>query len=212
MDLLGVRWAIVQETEKDKRLAVATMKRLTGGDTITARRMRQDFVSFEPSHTALLFTNHLPRVPGDDPALWRRIRVVPFDVVIPEPEQDKHLAERLQLEAAGILRWAVAGYGDWSTRGGLDAPEAVTVATDRYHADSDALTQFIAECCLLNPHMFATTGELFARWSKWATVDGADPVSRKAFGLALDRVGYPTDPRSNRRVRRGIGLLSEDEE
>ena len=60
--------------------------------------------------------------------------------------------------------------------------------------------------------MYATTGELFARWSKGVTVDRADQVSRKAFGQALDRVGYPIDPRSNRRVRRGLGLLSEDEE
>jgi putative DNA primase/helicase len=122
MDLRGVRWAIVAETEQDRRLVVATVKRLTGGDMITARPMRQDFVSFKPSHTALMFTNHLPQVPGDDPALWRRIRVVPFDVVIPEPEQHKHLADRLHLEVDGILSWAVAGYQDWAARGGLDAP------------------------------------------------------------------------------------------
>lgn len=63
MDLRGVRWVAVSESEKDRRLAESTIKRLTGGDTIRARKMRQDFVEFTPSHTPLLITNHLPRVP-----------------------------------------------------------------------------------------------------------------------------------------------------
>ncbi|MBX4383522.1 hypothetical protein K4G98_23525, partial [Mycobacterium tuberculosis] len=94
------------ESEKDRRLAESTIKRLTGGDTIRARKMRQDFVEFTPSHTPLLITNHLPRVPGDDTAIWRRIRVVPFEVVIPADEQDRELDARLQLEADSILSWA----------------------------------------------------------------------------------------------------------
>jgi putative DNA primase/helicase len=124
MDLRGVRWVVVSETDKDRRLAEATMKRLTGGDTIRARRMRQDFVEFTPSHTPLLITNHLPNVSGDDAAIWRRLRVVPFGVVIPEKEQDNELDARLQLEADGILAWAVAGYRDYLERG-LDEPATV---------------------------------------------------------------------------------------
>jgi len=117
MDLLGKRWVVVSETEKDRRLAEATMKRLTGGDTIRARRMRQDFIEFAPSHTAVMVTNHLPKVSGDDPAIWRRLRVIPFAVVIPEAERDKHLDEALQLDANAVLAWAVAGYTDYAARG-----------------------------------------------------------------------------------------------
>ncbi len=114
MDLLGIRWCVVSEIEKDRRLAEATMKRLTGGDTIRARRMRQDFIEFTPSHTAIMVTNHLPKVSGDDPAIWRRLRVVPFDVVIPEDQRNKHLDEQLQLDADAVLAWAVAGYLDYA--------------------------------------------------------------------------------------------------
>ena len=56
--------------------------------------MRENFVEFEPSHTPALVTNHLPKVSGDDPALWARLRVVPFDVVIPDDEQDGHLGRK----------------------------------------------------------------------------------------------------------------------
>lgn len=213
MDLRGVRWAVVSENDKGRRLAEATVKRLTGGDTIKARRMRQDFVEFKPSHTSILVTNHLPRVSGDDPALWARLRVVPFDVEIPEAEQDKHLEERLQLEADAIVSWAVAGYRDYCDRGGLDAPDAVRVATDAYQRDSDAVRRFVDECCILNPHMWVTTSDAFERWHAWAMNEGAEPMSRKAFGQSLDRLGYPAGPPVNgKRPRRGIGLLAEEPE
>ena len=80
MDLLGRRLIVVSESERDRRLAEATMKRLTGGDTIRARRMRQDFVEFTPSHTALLVTNHWPKVSGDDPANGFRHGFLPSQI------------------------------------------------------------------------------------------------------------------------------------
>jgi len=207
MDLRGVRWAVVSENDRGRRMAEATMKRLTGGDEIKARRMRQDFVRFKPSHTPILVTNHLPVVAGDDPALWARMRVVPFAVVIPPEERDTHLEERLQLEADAILSWAVAGYRDYLDRSGLAEPEAVKVATDDYRRDSDAVRRFVDECCTPNPHMWLTTGDAYARWSRWSAVDGAEPMSRKAFGQALDRLGYPAGSAVNgKRPRRGIGL------
>src|SRR5699024_5311182 len=138
----------------------------------------------------VLVTNHLPKVRGDDPAIWRRIRVVPFDVVIPEEERDGHLDERLQLDADAVLTWAVHGYAEYVRRGGLDAPEAVTVATEKYHADSDAVARFIADCCVVNPIMSAMTAELFERWQRWAHEDGTEPGSKKGFGQALDRKGF----------------------
>lgn len=211
MDLLGLRWVVVSESDKDRRLAEATMKRLTGGDEIKARRMRQDFVSFIPSHTPLLVTNHLPKVSGDDPALWRRMRVVPFDVVIPKDQRDPHLPERLQLEADAVLTWAIDGYAAYEERG-LDEPESVQVATDKYQLESDAIARFIAECCIPNPHMWTTTAEAFGQWQTWAALDGADALSQKAFGQALDRQGYPTSKSNGKKVRRGIGLAADDSE
>jgi len=207
MDLRGARWVVVSESDKDRRLAEATMKRLTGGDTIRARRMRQDFVEFAPSHTALLITNHLPRVSGDDAAVWRRLRVVPFRVVIPEHEQDSELDARLQLEADGILAWAVAGYRDYVERGGLDEPDSVREATDTYRRNSDAIGRFIADRCHVGPMFRATTSALYEAWLLWQESDGCDPVGRGAFGNALDTRGYPAaKPVHGKRWRTGIGL------
>jgi len=82
-DLCGLRLAILHEGDAGRRLAEGTVKRLTGGDRLKARRMREDFWSFTPSHTFIALTNHKPIVVGQDEGIWRRLRLVPWDVVIP---------------------------------------------------------------------------------------------------------------------------------
>lgn len=94
-DLFGLRLAILHETDKGRRLAEATVKRLTGGDRLKARRMREDFWSFDPSHTFVMLTNHKPLISGTDEAIWARLRLVPWDVVIPAAERDLALADKL---------------------------------------------------------------------------------------------------------------------
>jgi putative DNA primase/helicase len=211
-DLRGLRWIAVNESDKDRRLAEATMKRLTGGDTIRARRMRQDFFEFTPSHTATLITNHLPKVSGDDPAIWRRIRVVPFAVEIPNAEQDGKLDEHLALAADAILTWWVDGYRQYLDNG-LDEPATVLTATTTYQRDSDAVARFMDECCCLSPAVKATTTQLFDAWEKWRTADGTEAMSRKAFGMTLTDKGYPVPPQAvnGKKWRSGIALRTDDQ-
>jgi len=212
MGLRGKRLVVVSETERDHKLAVALMKNLTGGDLITARPLYGKPVTFAPSHTALMVTNFLPKVAGDDPAAWRRIRVVPFDVVIPAEERDGRLGERLELDADAVLAWMVDGYREYERRG-MDAPAGVQAATGNYLKTSDALARFIDECCLVSPHTYATTSDLHERWSAWAIDDGAEPMSLKRFGQALDEHGYPVlgGTGRNRRNRYGISLVADEE-
>ncbi len=212
MDLLGLRWVVVSESDQGRRLAEATVKRLTGGDEIKARRMRQDFIAFTPSHTAALVTNHLPKVSGDDPALWARLRVVPFEIVIPKVDQDTHLPEKLALEAPAVLAWAVAGWQEYHGSG-LAEPAAVIKATADYQADADAIARFIESECIVNPHMWVSVADLWDRWGRWRMDDGAEEIKKKAFGEALDRRGIKSDRGTGgSRIRRGLGLSSEDEE
>ncbi|OBB10780.1 hypothetical protein A5731_22650 [Mycolicibacterium conceptionense] len=206
MDLMGRRLAVITETDEGRKFAEATMKRLTGGDTIKARFMRQDFVEFEPSHTAILVTNHLPTVSGDDPAVWRRIRVVPFDVVIPEAQRDGTLPERLQACADEVLSWCLAGWAEYQ-RIGLAEPETVLARTKDYRADSDVIGRFIEECCTTtSPAMKATTAQLFTAWDHWRAKEGIAEITTRAFGKALDRHGYPTKRDRDGRWREGIAV------
>lgn len=115
-ELRGRRLVVLSETDARIRLSAATLKRLTGGDPIKARALRQDPIQFEPSHTFLMVTNHLPELPpkDTDPAVWARVRAVPFDVVIPPHRQDPRLPERLQLRP---MRSSPGWSKDWACTG-----------------------------------------------------------------------------------------------
>lgn len=214
MDLRGRRLVVVSESDEGRRLAEATMKRLTGGDVIKARHMHRDLVEFTPSHTAFLVTNHLPKVSGDDPAVWRRLRVIPFDVVIEPEDRDAHLDERLQAEADTVLAWAIAGWQAYRDNGDkLAEPQQVLAATGDYQKASDAVARFIEDECVTSSHVQkATTTDLFNAWERWRTADGAEQLSQKAFGQALDKRGYPAGKPSNgKRWRSGIALAVKTE-
>jgi putative DNA primase/helicase len=108
-DLCGRRFVATIETEEGKRMAESLMKQLTGGDRMRARAMRQDFFEFPQTWKIFLAANHKPVIRGTDLATWRRIKLVPFNVTIPEAERDEGLAHKLKNERPGVLSWAVAG-------------------------------------------------------------------------------------------------------
>jgi putative DNA primase/helicase len=208
-DLLGVRLAVTQETDEGRRLAAATVKRLTGGDKIRARRMRQDFFQFTPSHTAMMVTNHKPKTSSDDPALWRRIRVVPFDVVV--TDIDAALPDKLELELPAVLAWCVAGYRAYTERG-LDSPVAVAERTEEYRAASDPLGRFLAERTLVSPFAHVRARELFHAWADWCRACGEEPGSEVTFSDVLTARGFEKKERSVGRVWAGLGLTIEEAE
>ena len=209
LDLRGVRFATCQETDAGRRLDVAVVKRLTGGDTIRARRMRQDYIEFTPSHHPFLITNHLPKVPADDPALWARLLVIPFDQSFLGRE-DRGLEERLAKDLPAVLAWAVAGWVDYQRLGSLQPPESVSAATSSYRVNNDHLAQFIEERCLLNPHMHVMSSALWSEWEAWCTAGNVRPGTNRTFKADLEAHGLIHE-RGMHGVRyRGIGLAGEE--
>lgn len=137
----------------------------------------------------------------------RRIRVIPFDVVIPPEEQDGNLDEQLQLDADAILTWAVRGYHQYQSMG-LAAPQGVLAATEEYRHDSDSVARFIGARCSVHQRAHATTSELHDAWLTWAENEGDEPISLKAFGKSLDAKGFPAGAGGRAgRQRFGLGLL-----
>jgi putative DNA primase/helicase len=135
-NIFGARFVATVETDENRRLAESLVKELTGGDPITARHMREDLWTFKPTHKLFLATNHKPVIRGTDHAMWRRPKLVPFNVVIPREEWDTKLQDKLRAEWPGILAWAVRGYLDWQAHG-FGIPEEVEQATRKWRADMD---------------------------------------------------------------------------
>jgi putative DNA primase/helicase len=207
-DLLGRRLVSTAETEQGRRFDIALLKRLTGGDTLKARFMRQDFFEFEPSHLLVMSTNHLPRIDDDTVAVWRRLRVIPFTVEIPESDWDDELKDKLRAQADAVLTWVIDGWRDYREHG-MATPAAVLAATGEYKAESDAVGRFIEDECFTGGAQAAVrTQALYARWEKWAAKDGCLPLSRIAFGRALDTKGFPAE-KTHDRLRRRICLRDE---
>jgi putative DNA primase/helicase len=209
-DLFGLRLAVLHESDAGRKLAEGTVKRLTGGDRLKARRMREDFWHFEPSHTFMMLTNHKPLIAGQDEGIWRRLRLVPWDVVIPPDERDDRLGDQLRLESDYILTWIIGGYQDWRQQGLAD-PGQVTKATAAYRADSDDLGRFIEQRCITGLNFTARSSELFATWVKWCITEGAESGSNKAFTEHLQNRGFDTRRSRVGMIWDGIGLASEED-
>ena len=208
--LRGARLVTAVEAEEGQRLAESLVKQMTGGDTLAARRLYQDFEEFKPAFKLWLATNHKPQIRGTDLAIWRRLRLVPFTVTIPEAEQDKTLGAKLAAELPGILAWAVRGCLDWQ-RDGLGTPAEVRQATAAYREEQDTLAGWLDECCILDPTATATAGELYKNYTAWCEANGKrkeEQESSTSFGLRLGDRGFDKykDKKTKRVVYMGLGL------
>jgi putative DNA primase/helicase len=135
--LAGARLVVAQETQKGRRWDEVKIKAITGGDTITARFMRQDFFDFVPTFKIFVTGNYKPTLSAVDEAMHRRLLLVPFSVQIPQDERDPKLFDRLKPEWPAILRWAIEGCLAWQALG-LEPPASVLEATAQYFSDQDA--------------------------------------------------------------------------
>ncbi len=204
-DLLGKRLVIASETERDAELRVQLVKRLTGNAKLKARRMRQDYFEFARTHKMILVTNNRPVIKEDTEAVWRRLRIVPFNVVIPPEQRDPNLLRKLESEHEGILAWLVRGCVDWQ-REGLTEPAAVSIATQDYRGRPNSLHAFLHECCTLADGLCTLTADLIEAHEGWCNENGMTPLRGKTFAAAMERTGCFRRKISGQRHWVGVGL------
>lgn len=203
--LRGARMVATSETEDGRRFAETMIKQLTGQDTIAARFLFAEYFEFIPNFKIWLAANHKPVIRGDDYAIWRRIRLIPFAVTIPPEEKDGKLPEKLRAEYPGILAWAVQGCLEWQQQG-LNPPPEVLAATEEYKSEMDLIGKWIEECCITVTHATAKAGALYSNYKRWVEDNGGFPLSSTKFGMKLGDRGYQKE-KSGTVVYRGIGLL-----
>jgi putative DNA primase/helicase len=202
--LHGKRLIVAIETAGGARLNESLIKELTGSDPITTRRMREDFWTFDPTHKVILATNHRPKVRGTDHAIWRRLKLVPFDVTIPDDQADRTVPERLRAEYPGILAWAVRGCLEWQETG-LRPPGTVDTATTAYRTSQDVVGQFLTECCTVDPADRVKASELFGAYRAWSERGAMKVMTQNDFGADMTERGFERFT-NNGTYYRGIGL------
>lgn len=188
--LRGARLVVSSETEEGRVMAEARIKSLTGGDPITARFMRQNPFTFDPTFKIIMAGNHEPKIRNVDEAMKRRFRIVPFTVRPRVP--NKGLESELTDELPAILQWAVEGCLDWQKHG-LICPSAVFQATDDYFMSQDPVGAWLDANCEMdsgNAALVQPVSDLFDSFSSFAAAHDDAATTRKAFGASMKKLGF----------------------
>lgn len=207
--LKEARFVAAPETEDGSRLNEGLIKRLTGGDTITARYLHQEFFEFKPQFKIWMTGNHKPVVRGTDDAIWRRVTLIPFQVVIPESERDPDLKEKLYAEREGILGWMVDGCLEWRKRG-LRKPDSIAEAVTHYRSEMDTLGAFLDECTTKTISGEVKSGTLYAKYQEWCKASGEFCLAQQRFGRTMVERGFQSAKRGSYFWYRGLELSDDD--
>lgn len=212
--LYGMRLAICAEVPEGVTLAEAKIKDITGGDVVAVRRMNEDFWDLRPCHTLHAAGNHKPVIRGTDGGIWRRVKLVPWTVEIPEEQRDRGLPAKLAAELPGILAWAVRGCLEWRQIG-LCEPEEVTAAGAEFRDESDVLGGFFRLHCRWDKDARESCKSLRASYERWCKELGHEPVgARTLWRRFRERGARSQSVRVEGRVAEGLAgvrLKSESE-
>lgn len=205
--LKGSRLVMASEGEQGRQMAESLIKRLTGGDTISARFMRREFFEFQPTFLICLATNYRPNFKGQDYGLWRRVKLLPFTRTFGPEDRDPYLTQKFlgrrvpsaaYLDGedygdgpAGILAWAVEGAIEWS-RNGLQPPATITASTAEFRETSDNLRDFYDEYLVKEPEGRIAGKDVWGLYNDWCEEEGLpqkDRWKRSTFWSALEERG-----------------------
>lgn len=203
-ELKGKRLIIASEMEEGMRLNTAVVKQLCSTDEIFAEKKYKDPFKFIPSHTLVLYTNHLPKVGANDDGIWRRLIVIPFNAHITGTSDIKNYGDYLfQKAGPAILSWIIEGAraaiaDNFKTK----LPKCVEDAIVAYREDNDWLGHYISECCDLDPTYTERSGEFYQQYRAYCIQNGEYIRGKGDFYSAVEKAGY-----EKRKVTEGMMVL-----
>jgi len=194
----------------------ATLKWLTGGDSLTGRDpYGKRMITFSPTHKLVLLTNHKPRIDGAEYAVWKRLHLVSFPLsFVDDPQKDfervrdADLSEKLKAEAAGVIAWLVRGCLEWQEQG-LNPPQVIRDATQEYQTEEDVIGLFIEEKCELGTKQEVKSQTLFSAYYKWCDENNLHAISQPTFGKRIQTM-FERKRKTDGIVYIGIDLKPEN--
>lgn len=191
-ELKGKRLVIAAELEEGMRLNTSIVKQLCSTDEISAEKKYKDPFKYEPTHSLVLYTNHLPRVGANDDGTWRRLIIIPFNAKIQRTSDIKNYSDYLVKNAGGaILTWIIEGAKKAIENNcKLKAPKVVLDAIEQYRSNNDWLSIFIEDCCEVDRTFTQKSGELYQEYRSYCSRNGEYARSTTDFYSALDTAGF----------------------
>ena len=205
-NLRGKRFVMVGEIGQRQVLDTNLLKDLTGGERVRADRKYEHETEFDPTEKLWLYGNHKPIVTDSTKAMWRRVRLIPFTVTIPDDEIDNTLRDKLSHELSAVLAWAVKGCIDWQLLG-FDVPEAVKRATQSYREEEDILRDYIEACLEVKPSGRTPKKSLWSNYKGWCDENKLVPVSRARLSSLLVERGITDGKSGSVRYWAGIEII-----
>lgn len=204
----GKRLIIAAELEEGMRLNTSVVKQMCSTDEIFAEKKYKDPFSFTPSHTLVLYTNHLPRVGANDPGTWRRLLVIPFNARIEGSSDVKNYADYLVAEAApAIMAWIIEGAKEAVSRNfHIPCPACVEAAVKAYREDNDWLGHFLNDCCETDVTYREKSGELYQEYRSYCARTGEYARSTADFYNALETAGFQRQKTKTGNFIRGLRI------
>lgn len=202
--LNGARFVSASEANSQQKLDVAKAKRLVGGDTVTARFMRQDFFEYRPEFKLFMAVNILPEVPADA-AMFRRIRIVKFENQFKDDKLKKDLEKELLEESDAILAWTVEGAVKWYKEG-LPQCQKVEDATKVYQESADILDRFISEKLTRDPGHNISIGELYDTYKDWSAENSERDLTKRELGILMRAKDFKQGKSGSVRHWKGLNL------
>jgi putative DNA primase/helicase len=212
--LAGARMVICSEVNEDDKFDEAKVKALTGGDSVTARFMRQDHFTFRPTHQLWLMGNHQPAVRSGGRSFWRRLRLIPFEHEVPENKVvDDLQGQLIRDHGPALLAWIVQGAVGYAQHG-LKEPDKVKAATQEYAHEQDSVARFIDECGRLGggEHVTIKVGIVREAYEAFCHAERMKPYTAKKFGMEMEKRGVLQIRTRSARLYGNFTLLTDGDE
>lgn len=209
----GKRMIIAAELEEGMRLNTSNVKQLCSTDEIYAEKKYKAPFSYVPTHTLVLYTNHLPRVGAIDQGTWRRLIVIPFNAKIEGKADIKNYADFLFKTAGSAgLQWIIEGAkrviaSDYK----IVQPKVVQDAIQKYKENNDWLSHFLDDCCEIDPSYEAKSGEVYNTYRSYCNQMGEYARSTTDFYTAIEAADFTRHKTKKGMLIRGFRLKSEFE-
>lgn len=210
-ELKGKRLVIAAELEEGVRLNTSIVKQLCSTDEITAEKKYKDPFKYTPTHTLVLYTNHLPRVGANDDGTWRRLIVIPFNAKIQGKSDIKNYADYLYENAGGaVLFWIIEGAQKAINNSfKISVPSVVKDAIGRYRDSNDWFSIFIEDCCEVDKTFIQKSGEFYQEYRAYCARNGEFTRSTTEFYTALENAGFLRKKTKSGNVIMGLQLKSD---
>ncbi|MFI5150920.1 MAG: phage/plasmid primase, P4 family [Bacteroidia bacterium] len=185
-------------SEISGKLQSATFKQLASGETVEARLPYGNPMQISDYARLIFNVNELPKDVEQTNAFFRRFLIVPFDITIPEGEQDKQLHTKIiQSELSGVFNWMLWGLARLLEQRKFSTCDASETAREKYRTESDSVKMFLLEEGYSRSQVQQRPlKDLYSEYKSYCQDGGYNKCSLRTVSERLRNMGFQMTRRS----------------